>query len=114
MSRKLLVDWLEKLSIDYGIHDFRFYDDIFTIPYSGMIEFCEEVLKRKLKISWNCYSRVDTLLDESGLKLMKSAGCYHVKLGLEAGTEKSLTRIKKETDLEVRARVFSEVFFRVI
>lgn len=99
MSRQLLVDWLEKLGVDYGIYDFRFYDDLFTFPATTIQEFCTEVLKRNLRIHWNCYSRVDTV-DAKILALMKRAGCYHIKYGIEAGTPKSLARIKKEIDLD--------------
>lgn len=99
MSSGLVLDWIEKIIADFGIRDFRFYDDTFTVPRKSIVEFCEEVLRRKLDISWNCYSRVDTI-DEAVARLMKKAGCYHVKFGIEAGTEASLKRIKKNISLK--------------
>lgn len=99
MSSGLVLDWIERIIADFGIRDFRFYDDTFTIPKKSVVEFCEEVLRRKQNISWNCYSRVDTI-DEPMARLMKKAGCYHVKFGIEAGTEASLKRIKKNISLE--------------
>ena len=108
MSRGLLVDWIEKIISDYGIRDFRFYDDTFTIPLSVVREFCEEVLKRNLKIHWNCYSRVDTI-DEPIARLMKQAGCYHIKFGIEAGTEKTLKRIRKNITLEQAIKAIAVV-----
>jgi radical SAM superfamily enzyme YgiQ (UPF0313 family) len=94
MSSKKVVDWIEKLVVDYGIKDVRFYDDTFTLSKSRVHQFCEELLKRNLKIAWNCYSRVDTIDAEMAL-LMKRSGCYQVKFGIEAGTNESLNRIKK-------------------
>ncbi len=99
MSSVHIVDWIEKFIVDYVIRDFRFYDDTFTIPRHSLFEFCEEVLRRDLDIHWNCYSRVDSI-DEPMVKIMKRAGCYHIKFGIEAGTQKSLERIKKGITLE--------------
>jgi anaerobic magnesium-protoporphyrin IX monomethyl ester cyclase len=103
MPRGLLIEWLERLIRDHGVRDFRFYDDIFTIPKASIQDFCEEVIRRDLRIHWNCYSRVDTL-DEESARLMKRAGCYHVKFGIEAGTEESLARIRKGITIDQAVR----------
>ncbi len=108
MSRGLLVDWLEKFVTDWGIRDFRFFDDTFTIPKKEVVEFCEEVIRRGLKVHWNCYSRVDTI-DRELAKLMKRAGCYHVKFGIEAGTQQSLDLIKKNITLQRAREAIHEV-----
>jgi len=99
MSRGLVVDWMAKLHADYGIRDFRFYDDTFTLSEERAVEFCEELLARDLRVHWNCYSRVDTL-NERLAQLMRRAGCYHIKFGIEAATERSLQRIKKNISRE--------------
>lgn len=83
----------------YGIHDFRFYDDTFVIPKKRLMHFCKELLRQKIDISWNCYSRVDTI-DFEMLKMMKKAGCYHIKYGVEFGTAEWLKRTKKNATLE--------------
>lgn len=83
----------------YNIYDFRFYDDIFVIPKNRLIQFCNELIRKKMKISWNCYSRVDTI-DKEMLQIMKKTGCYHIKYGVDFGTEKWLEKTKKGTTLE--------------
>lgn len=83
----------------YGVYDFRFYDDTFVIPKKRLIKFCEELIKQKIEVHWSCYSRVDTI-DLEMLKLMKKAGCYHIKYGVEFGTQKWLSKTKKNTTLE--------------
>ncbi len=108
MSRGLLVDWLEKFVTDWGIRDFRFFDDTFTVPRKDVVVFCEEVIRRGLNIHWNCYSRVDTI-DTELAKLMKRAGCYHVKFGIEAGTQESLDLIRKNITLERARQAIHEV-----
>ena len=99
MSAEHTVDMIERIVVDYKTRDFRFYDDIFTIPAKFCVEFCEEVLRRRIRITWNCYSRVDTITRQLA-KLMKRAGCYHIKFGIEAGTQRSLDRIRKGVEIE--------------
>jgi anaerobic magnesium-protoporphyrin IX monomethyl ester cyclase len=93
---------LEELEIcieRHGIRDFRFYDDTLTFPRWDLKKFCEELIDRKLNISWNCWSRVNSV-DEDKLRLMKAAGCYHIKYGIEFGTEKALRIARKGATLE--------------
>lgn len=85
----------------YGIHDFRFYDDVLTYPQWDLNSFCEQIISRKLNITWNCYSRVH-LINEEKLRLMKASGCYHIKYGIEFGTEKALKLTKKGAGATLR------------
>ncbi|MBC8412336.1 MAG: radical SAM protein [Nitrospira sp.] len=82
----------------YGIHDYRFYDDALTLPQWELKRFCEEIIKRKLNITWNCYSRVNGITEDK-LLAMKEAGCYHIKYGIEFGTEKALKIANKGATL---------------
>jgi len=50
-------------------------------------------------VTWNCYSRVNCVnLDL--LKKMKQAGCYHIKYGVEFGSEHALKISNKKATLE--------------
>jgi len=88
----------------FGIRDFRFYDEGPTHSKGRMVRLCEAILERGLAINWNCYSRVDTI-DEETLRMMKSAGCYHIKYGIESGVAATLQRIRKPLDLDRAVRV---------
>ena len=55
---------------NYGAREIYFVDELFTINRKNLIEFCQELLRRKIKIGWKCCSRVDTV-DEEVLSLMK-------------------------------------------
>ena len=95
----IIVEEIEECIDMYGIHDFRFYDDVLTLKESYMKKLCGLILDKKLNISWNCYSRVDRInLDL--LKIMKEAGCYHIKYGIEFGTQKALTLANKKSSLK--------------
>ena len=90
----------------YGIHDFRFFDDNLTLPQWDLKRFCSLLLERDLKITWNCYSRVNNVNRET-LHLMKEAGCYHIKYGIEFGTKKALELSSKGTTLDQARRAVS-------
>ena len=83
----------------HGMRDFRFYDDVLPLPSWDLKGFCHRLIEGKMDVSWNCYSRVN-LTKREPLHLMKRAGCYHIKYGIEFGTETSLKRSNKRTTLE--------------
>ncbi len=98
-SIKNVVDEIEHLYNNYGIRGFLFADDTFTMIPKRTEELCNEILKKGLKISWGCDTRVDAVTPEIA-KLMKKSGCNLVKFGIESGDEKILKIIRKGITLE--------------
>jgi len=98
-SPESVIAEIETCIADFGIRDFRFFDDSLAYSKFDLEGFCRQVLDRGLDISWNCYSRVGDVWDDR-LSLMKRAGCYHIKYGIEFGTESSLRRARKSSTLE--------------
>jgi anaerobic magnesium-protoporphyrin IX monomethyl ester cyclase len=86
-SPKKVVDELEFLYKKYGEKQYTFYDDAFTVNQARTEEICDEILRRGLKIKWDCETRVDMVSKDLLLK-MKKAGCIAVWYGVEAGSEK--------------------------
>ncbi len=82
----------------FGIDEFLFHGDTFTLNKSWTIELCERIVERGLKIRWGCNSRVDTLDDERAAA-MKRAGCWVVAFGVETGNQDLLDRMKKAATL---------------
>ncbi len=81
---------------NYGVREFNIEDENFTLHKELVEEFCGELLKRNLKISWNCPSgvRIDTL-SRSLLELMEASGCYSFGIGIESGSQRMLDLFKK-------------------
>jgi anaerobic magnesium-protoporphyrin IX monomethyl ester cyclase len=107
-SPKNVVDELEELYQKYGIKKFTFCDDAFTVDQSRIEDLCNEILKRRLKIEWNCGTRVDMITKEL-LSKMKEAGCISVWFGVESGTQQVLDAMKKGITPELTVRVLSWV-----
>ncbi|OGZ32591.1 MAG: hypothetical protein A3I88_02575 [Candidatus Portnoybacteria bacterium RIFCSPLOWO2_12_FULL_39_9] len=98
-SIKNVVDEIEECINKYGLGEFNFHDELFTVNKKRTIEFCQEVKKRDLDIVWVCMCRVD-YLDEETLREMKSAGCRKIMFGFESGSQMILDIMKKRVALD--------------
>ena len=94
-----VLDEIELVRRDYGIDSIIFYDDLFTLDKKRVLEICQGIIDRALKIEWKCEGRVN-LADKETLTLMKKAGCSMVAYGVESGNQKGLDYLNKGTTVE--------------
>ena len=93
-SASKVADEVEE-AISLGYNRIWFADDCFTLNRKLLIEVCDEIINRKLKIGWECLSRVDTLDSEIADK-MKQAGCVRMFFGIESGNDLILKIMNKQ------------------
>lgn len=98
-SIKNVVDEIEECLNKFGIGEFNFHDELFTISKKRTIEFCQEVVNRNLDIAWVCMVRVD-YIDKETLDWMRRAGCKKIMFGFESGSQMILDLMKKRVALE--------------
>jgi anaerobic magnesium-protoporphyrin IX monomethyl ester cyclase len=104
-SHGLVVDEIEQLQHDFGLMKINIVDDTFTLNHHHTRAVCEEMLRRKLKIKWSVFARVDRISEELA-QLMNRAGCEWMLFGVESADEEILKTIKKGiTPEEVRRGV---------
>lgn len=103
-SAESVVDEMEQCA-RIGIKEIFLYDDTFTIKKQRVIDICNEILRRNLKIMWDIRSRVDTV-DEKILKKLKLAGCERIHFGVEAGTQGILNILRKGITLQQAEKAF--------
>jgi len=72
-------------------------DDTFTLDARYLEEFCRRIARRRM--SWSCLSRADAVTADAA-RLMKSAGCRRVYLGLESGSDATLRLMNKRLTVE--------------
>jgi radical SAM superfamily enzyme YgiQ (UPF0313 family) len=84
------IEYLNQL----GIYNIHMYADLFTVNREHVVSFCEELIRRGIKIKWTCNSRVD-YVDEAMLTLMGKAGCWFISWGIESANEIILKRARK-------------------
>jgi radical SAM superfamily enzyme YgiQ (UPF0313 family) len=68
------------------INKLVFDDDILFLNRSWSEEFADKY-RRKINLPFECHARAD-ITDASTIDLLKEAGCYLVKFGIESGNEK--------------------------
>lgn len=96
-----VVDEIETLVREHDVGFFILADEEPTIHRKKFIQFCEELIKRKLPVLWGINTRVtDILRDEKLLPMFREAGLIHVSLGTEAAAQLKLDRFNKETTIE--------------
>jgi len=98
-SPESLVAEVEHCKTRYGIQNFIFLADTFTVNKKWVISLCKLLIERNLKVSWACNSRVNTL-DEERIQWMKKAGCWLIAFGTESGNDEHLKLMKKGTTTE--------------
>lgn len=81
---KLRVNQYHKKGMKYLF----FYDDTFIMDRDFVLEFCEKFRKNGFhkKLKWNANVRAN-LVTEEIIRAMKNAGCYEVRMGVEAGND---------------------------
>ena len=93
-----VVDEVEEIA-GLGYDRIWFADDCFTLNPKRLLGVCDELVKRRLNMSWECLSRVDTMDHEVAVK-MRRAGCLRVFFGIESGTDKVLDLMRKQITVE--------------
>lgn len=104
-SPRNVVDEVQHVVDAYGVDEIYFDDDCLTVDRNRLIEICEEIIRRDIKIKWMCQARVDSV-DEGALEAMKKAGCHYIKYGVESGSQHMLNVMKKGITLDKVRKAF--------
>lgn len=98
-STKYMLDEIEHCQEKYGLKYFLLWEEAFTLDRNIVIEFCNGLKERGLKVNWAVTTRADTV-DTEILELMKETGCFLVGMGIESAHQHILDRAKKKEKIE--------------
>lgn len=93
MSPERIVDDVEYIK-KLGAKGIFFREDNFTFNKKRVIDFCELLLKKNIKIDWAIETRIDSV-DEEMMELMTRAGLVGCFVGVEALTDRMLEIFNK-------------------
>jgi radical SAM superfamily enzyme YgiQ (UPF0313 family) len=93
-SAKSVVNELAWIKNTFGISEFLFWSESFTINRNFSIAVAREIIAQGLDVSWVCNSRVDNV-DREMMELFRKAGCWMIGFGVEAGNQAILDSMKK-------------------
>ncbi|MBN1161502.1 MAG: B12-binding domain-containing radical SAM protein [Dehalococcoidales bacterium] len=92
-----LIGEIRYLKENFGVNDFIFADENFTINRKKSVEMLTEL--KKENITWVTSVRVD-LLDQDILTLMKESGCRKIMVGFESFSPRVLENMNKKMNLK--------------
>jgi len=94
-----IVDEMQHVVEKYDIRHFMVLDDVLTLVRKRTVEFCNEIIRRDLKITFEGNTRAN-LLDEDLVVLMKQAGLIRLSFGLETVDEDMRETMNKKVPLD--------------
>ena len=92
-SPESVVNEIQQL-VEMGVDDLFFVDDTITIDKKNVLEICDLIVKRNIKIHFKISARVDTINKEV-IGALKKAGCYRIHYGIESASPKHLKYLQK-------------------
>lgn len=92
------INLFKDLVANFGVREILIEDDTFIISRKWVKEFCERLMAEEIDITWSCLGRADRVTPDI-LKLMRTAGCWHISYGIESGDQKILDAMDKGEDL---------------
>lgn len=97
----LVVDEIEGYVRRYGVEAVDFYDLTAIIKKSWILAFCDELLRRRLDITWQLPSGTRSeAIDAEVCDALFRAGCRNISYAPESGSPSVLRAIKKKVKLE--------------
>lgn len=90
---------IEEITKRFGIRDFLFWSESFTLDRNFALSVCKSIINRHLDTSIVVNSRVDNV-DMELLAALKEAGCWIIGYGVETGSDKILKSMNKGTTTE--------------
>lgn len=104
-SPKHIVDEIEHHYRKHDIRHFFFMDSNITLKKRHTVEMCEEIIARKLPITFEGWTRAN-LINDDLMALLAKAGMIRMSIGIESGDPEILKIIKKEVPHEAILNAF--------
>ena len=98
-----LVNKIELIITETGSSGFHFVDE--AAPPKILKELAEELIKRRLKITWWTNIRFEKTFTLELCELLAKSGCIAVTGGLEVASDRLLAKMNKGVDIAQVARV---------
>jgi radical SAM superfamily enzyme YgiQ (UPF0313 family) len=99
-----LADEITTLSkqISWRIKSIYFIDNNFFVNSERVRVFCQEIIKRGTRITWEALGHPSQLarFDDGFYEIIKKSGCYRILTGAESGSQTILDYINKKATVE--------------
>jgi radical SAM superfamily enzyme YgiQ (UPF0313 family) len=90
----MVVDEMQTMMARHHINRFHFTDGIFNIPLEHAIAVCDEIIRRKINVSWMA-GISPACVNREFVTAMKASGCRYISFGVDTASEKMLENYRK-------------------
>jgi anaerobic magnesium-protoporphyrin IX monomethyl ester cyclase len=92
-----VVDEIEDYHRRYNATNFDFYDLTAIVKRDWIVEFCNLLIAREIKVTWQLPSGTRSeAIDEEVCRLLHQSGCRYINYAPESGSEEMLRKMKKQ------------------
>jgi len=93
-SPSKVVEEMARVVKEFNVKGFNLYDNLFGLNRKHAQALCEEILRRRLDVTWDSWTAGD-LIDVELAEKMKAAGCVRVGFGAEGGDDEVLIKAQR-------------------
>jgi hypothetical protein len=104
-AARIAEDWARIAAL--GVEYISCLDSLFTMPKKRLVELCNLLIERDIRVKWVCYARANDLAEIETCELMKRAGCHQVQIGYESGSQAQLDHMNKRNTVEQNQRAIA-------
>jgi len=90
-----VISEIKHLQNEYGFYMFVITDSLINGNLKHLNELLDLMIYNNLNIKWHTYIRCDGRMNEDFISRMSKAGCTSLSFGVEAGSEKVLSDMRK-------------------
>lgn len=110
-SPRHVADEMEYLKNTFGILNFDFYDLTAIIKKEWIIDFCKELTRRNLNVSWQIPAGTRSeAIDREVAYWLALSGCKNIAYAPESGSPRMLKLIKKKVNLNNMLRSINDSY----
>jgi anaerobic magnesium-protoporphyrin IX monomethyl ester cyclase len=93
-SPRHIVEEMKLLKKQAGVDLFLFQDEFFVSGKKQVMDFCRELQREELGVEFKAFGRIN-LVDREMMRALADSGCIELRFGVESGSDKILSQIKK-------------------
>ena len=97
-SPENIVSEIKYLIGAYRIDSVIFHDDTFNIDKKRLLEFCDILSMKKIRLNWLAHCRVNNITYDIARR-MRKAGCRMIGYGIESGNQDILNSMRKSVNI---------------
>ncbi|MBE7065742.1 MAG: radical SAM protein [Ruminococcaceae bacterium] len=107
-SPKRIVEEIKYIHDKFGVNNFVFAHDMFTLNREKVIETCKLIKQLPFGIKWKCSARLDCI-DKELIDIMADSGMENIYIGIETGSPRMQKLINKNLNLDSAATMIEYI-----